>query len=304
MIIACPHGYCAGVARAIAASEEALSRCPAPIYCFNEIVHNNIVVKRLEECGMIFTRDITEIPEGSLVLFSAHGVSPAIREQAAERNLNVIDATCPFVTKVHSEVKRFAKEGKTILLIGHKGHEEIEGVAGEAPDQVVVIKDEDEARAVTVDDPDKVAVLTQTTLSVSDAEKIIDTLKSRFPHLVLPPTSDICYATQNRQAAVCAVADISDLVIVLGSQKSSNSKRLVEVAQGCDCETVLITSLDELTQLSVESVETLGLTAAASTPESFVRDVTEFLGTKGFTDIEMLETVKEDVSFPLPKVNE
>ena len=301
IIIAYPHGYCAGVARAIDAAEQALVQFPAPVYCFNEIVHNGIVVKDLEGRGMIFTRNIADIPEGAVVLFSAHGVSPVIRNMASERNLTVIDATCPFVTKVHREVKRFAGEGKTILLIGHRGHEEIEGVAGEAPDSVIIVKDEDEARSVAVSDAEHVAVLTQTTLSVTDAEIIIGVLRSRFPKLVVPKTSDICYATLNRQTAVCAVANVSDLVIVLGSQKSSNSKRLVEVSQAAGCETLLVTSSDDIADLDLDDVTTLGLTAAASTPESLVDGVLALLSDQGFANIEKLETVEEDISFPRPR---
>ncbi len=300
VIVACPHGFCAGVVRAVAVAEAMLKRSGRPVYCLNEIVHNQMVVSDLAAKGMVFVTDPEQIPPDSVVLFSAHGISPATRQVVTSHAREVIDATCPFVMKVHAEVRRFAECGLTILMIGKPYHEEVIGVVGESPDQVIVIADEQAAESVQVPDPEKVAVVMQTTLSVDDAQHMLKALARRFPALQTPAKSDICYATQNRQQAVRQLAQRVDYVVVLGSHNSSNSNRLAEVAQAGGLPAALVNSLAELDALDLSAVSVLGLTAGASTPQSFVEAVIHRLGESGFRDVEMLVSAEEHQAFPLP----
>jgi 4-hydroxy-3-methylbut-2-enyl diphosphate reductase len=301
LILISPHGFCAGVERAVEIAEAMLRKYPLPVYCLKQIVHNRQIIDDLTARGMVFVQDIHEIPRGATVLFSAHGVAPAIRKTARELGLNTVDATCPFVTKVHQEVKRFAAEGYSILLIGHHQHDEIIGVAGEAPDHVTVIATAAEARTVRVSDPGKVAVLTQTTLSTDEVAQVMDILKERFPNLKTPPESDICYATRNRQQAVRLFARKADRIIVLGAENSSNSNRLVEVAQAEGCPATLVSTLEQLDALSLATIHRLGITAGASTPEPFVDAVIAHLTKRGFSSLEKLTLIEEDIHFPLPR---
>jgi 4-hydroxy-3-methylbut-2-en-1-yl diphosphate reductase len=301
ILLAVPHGFCAGVERAIGMAGAVLRTRPPPVYCLNEIVHNPQVTEDLARRGIVFVRDVGEIPRGATTLFSAHGVAPAVREAAAERRLNVIDATCPFVSKVHAEVRRFAGSGYAVLLIGHRTHEEVVGVAGEAPEQVTVIQNEDDARAARVPDPASVAVITQTTLSTDEAERLIAILRSRFPALRTPPQSDICYATRNRQRAVRALARGAEFIVVLGAENSSNSNRLVEVARSAGCRAALVSATELLPALSLDDVKVVGLTAGASTPESCVAEALELLKRRGFSRVEELVAEREDIHFALPR---
>ena len=300
LILISPHGFCAGVERAVQMAEAMLRKNPAPVYCLKQIVHNRQIIDDLKAKGMVFVQDIREVPRGATVLFSAHGVPPAIREVARELGLNTVDATCPFVTKVHQEVKRFAAQGYSILLIGHHQHDEIIGVAGEAPGHVTVIATTEDARSVQVPDPGKVAVLTQTTLSMDEVAHVMEVLRERFPHLKTPPESDICYATRNRQQAVRLFARQADAVVVLGAENSSNSNRLVEVARAEGCSAYLASTLEKLDAIPLTSINRLGVTAGASTPEYFVRAAISHLEKKGFTSREELTLVKEDIHFQLP----
>ncbi|OGV68961.1 MAG: 4-hydroxy-3-methylbut-2-enyl diphosphate reductase [Lentisphaerae bacterium RIFOXYA12_FULL_48_11] len=300
VILACPHGFCAGVERAVRIAECMLKGARGPVYCLREIVHNRQVVRDLSSRGIIFVKDINDVPEGAVVLFSAHGVAPEIRKTAGSHKLKIIDATCPFVNKVHSEVCRYASEGYTILLVGHRNHDEIIGVAGEAPDSVVVIEDKTGAENVDVKDPTKVAVMTQTTLSVDETRNIIDLLRKRFPQLKTPAGSDICYATQNRQLAVRSVAEKADIFIVLGAQNSSNSNRLVEVAGVAGCKAFLVSEIEQIHAVPLDQVRVVGLTAGASTPEYFVRDALACLAKLGFVHIEECRVVDENVHFAMP----
>jgi 4-hydroxy-3-methylbut-2-enyl diphosphate reductase len=302
LVIISPHGFCAGVDRAVEIAETVLRTYPTPVYCLKQIVHNRQVIEGLTAKGMRFVNAITEVPRGATVLFSAHGVAPAVREQAARLGLKVVDATCPFVTKVHTEVKRYAGQSYTILLIGDHRHDEIIGVAGEAPDHVTVIGNEEEARAVTVPDPGRVAVLTQTTLSLDEVTRVLEILRKRFPDLRTPPNDDICYATRNRQQAVRLFAARADAFIVLGAENSSNSNRLVEVATTAGCKAYLVSDLEQLPRLPLDRIRTLGLTAGASTPEYFVCEAIERLKTLGFGAVEELSVIKEDIRFTLPTV--
>jgi len=301
LILISPHGFCAGVERAVEIAEAMLRRYPRPVYCLKQIVHNRQIIDDLTAGGMVFVQDIHEIPRGATVLFSAHGIAPAIRKTARELGLNTVDATCPFVTKVHQEVKRFAAQGYSILLIGHHQHDEIIGVAGEAPDHVTVIATAADARAVKISDPGKVAVLTQTTLSTDEVAQVMDILKERFPNLKTPPESDICYATRNRQQAVRLFARQADRIIVLGAENSSNSNRLVEVAQAEGCPATLVSTLEQLDALSLATIHRLGITAGASTPEAFVDAVIAHLTKRGFASLEKLTLIEEDIHFPLPR---
>jgi 4-hydroxy-3-methylbut-2-enyl diphosphate reductase len=301
LILISPHGFCAGVERAVEIAEAMPRRYPRPVYCLKQIVHNRQIIDDLTAKGMLFVQDIHEIPRGSTVLFSAHGIAPAIRETARKLGLNTVDATCPFVTKVHQEVKRFSAQGYSILLIGHHQHDEIIGVAGEAPDHVMVIATADEARSVRIADPDKVAVLTQTTLSTDEVAQVMDILKERFPNLKTPPESDICYATRNRQQAVRLFARQADRIIVLGAENSSNSNRLVEVAQAEGCPATLVSTLEQLDTLPLATIQRLGITAGASTPESFVSAIITHLEKRGFSNLEKLTLIEEDIHFPLPR---
>lgn len=300
LVLVCPHGFCAGVERAVKIAERLLQTGPHPVYCLKEIVHNRQIVDALARGGIRFVNTLNEVPRGATVLFSAHGVSPEVRDAARALDLRVVDATCPFVGKVHAEVRRYAALGFTILLIGHRRHDEIVGVAGEAPDRVRVVENEAEAEQVAVSDPGKVAAMSQTTLSVDETTRVLDVLRRRFPALKTPPQSDICYATFNRQQAVRMLAPQVDLLVVLGAENSSNSNRLVEVARSAGREAVLVSAADQLPALPLDKVRTLGLTAGASTPETFVREAVAHLETRGFTRVETRTVVEEDVHFALP----
>ncbi|MCS7042284.1 MAG: 4-hydroxy-3-methylbut-2-enyl diphosphate reductase [Bryobacteraceae bacterium] len=295
-----PRGFCAGVVRAIDIVKIALEVYGAPIYVRKEIVHNRHVVDELRGMGAIFVNELSEVPEGARVVFSAHGVSPAVREEARRRNLSVIDATCPLVTKVHLEAVRFAQQGYTILLIGHKDHEEIEGTFGEAPQSTIIIESEEDAERVQVPDPEKVCYLTQTTLSLDETRGIIEILERRFPRIAGPKSQDICYATQNRQTAVKAVAPLCELLLVVGSQNSSNSKRLVEVCQRAGVPSHLIDDRRYLRDEWLEGVKTVSVTAGASAPEHLVQELIAALREKGFTAVEEVDIIEEDVRFSLP----
>jgi len=295
-----PRGFCAGVVRAIDIVKIALEIYGAPIYVRKEIVHNRHVVDELRALGAIFVHEIDEVPEGARVIFSAHGVSPAVREAARRRNLAVIDATCPLVTKVHLEAVRFARDGYTILLIGHRDHEEIEGTYGEAPGNTIIIESEEEAERVSVPDPEKVCYLTQTTLSLDETRGIIEILERRFPHIAGPKSQDICYATQNRQTAVKAVAPLCELLLVVGSQNSSNSKRLVEVCRRAGVPSYLIDDRRFLRDEWLDGVKTVAVTAGASAPEHLVQELIDALRERGFGALEEVDIVEEDVRFSLP----
>lgn len=295
-----PRGFCAGVVRAIDIVKIALEVYGAPIYVRKEIVHNRHVVDELRGLGAIFVNELDEVPEGSRVIFSAHGVSPAVREEAKQRRLSVIDATCPLVTKVHLEAVRFAQQGYTILLIGHRDHEEIEGTYGEAPDNTIIIESEQDAEQVAPPDPEKVCYLTQTTLSLDETRGIIEILHRRFPKIVGPKSQDICYATQNRQTAVKAVAPLCELLLVVGSQNSSNSKRLVEVCQRAGVPSHLIDDRRFLRDEWLEGVRTVSVTAGASAPEHLVQELIDALREKGFAEVEEVDIIEEDVRFSLP----
>jgi 4-hydroxy-3-methylbut-2-enyl diphosphate reductase len=301
VLLAAPRGYCAGVDRAVIAVEKALEIHGAPVYVRKEIVHNKYVVETLSERGAIFVGDTDEVPEGARVVFSAHGVSPAVRDAAASRSLVTIDATCPLVTKVHKEAVRFAGANQTILLIGHEGHEEVEGTAGEAPSHTIVVNSPEEADAVVVSDPDNVVWLSQTTLSVDETMETVRRLRARFPKLQDPPSDDICYATQNRQVAVKKFAPDCDLVIIVGSANSSNSVRLVEVALQSGAGTAYrIDRAAELDDAWFEGVTTVGLSSGASVPEILVRDVLDALAARGYGEVEEVRTATEDLMFSLP----
>jgi 4-hydroxy-3-methylbut-2-enyl diphosphate reductase len=295
-----PRGFCAGVVRAIDIVKIALEIYGAPIYVRKEIVHNRHVVDELRAMGAIFVSELSEVPEGARVIFSAHGVSPAVREEAKRRNLSVIDATCPLVTKVHLEAVRFAQKGYTILLIGHRDHEEIEGTYGEAPQNTIIIESEEDAERVMPPDPERVCYLTQTTLSLDETRGIIEILQRRFPKIAGPKSQDICYATQNRQTAVKAVAPLCELLLVVGSQNSSNSKRLVEVCLRAGVPSHLIDDRRYLKDEWLEGVKTVAVTAGASAPEHLVQELIDALREKGFTTVEEVDIVEEDVRFSLP----
>jgi len=302
VLLAAPRGYCAGVDRAVVTVEKALELYGAPIYVRKEIVHNKHVVSTLEERGVIFVNETDEVPEGSTVVFSAHGVSPAVHEQAAQRNLKTIDATCPLVTKVHNEVKRFANEETEILLIGHNGHEEVEGTAGEAPGKVRIVDGLDEARTIQPTPGKKLVWLTQTTLSVDETMQSVAILKDRFPEIANPPSDDICYATQNRQEAIKAIAPQADLVLVVGSKNSSNSVRLVEVALEYGAKAAyLVDYAKEVKNEWLAGVETIGVTSGASVPEILVDDLLNHLAGNGYGDVQEVRATEETLLFALPK---
>ena len=301
VLIAAPRGYCAGVDRAIVTVEKALELYGAPLYVRKEIVHNKHVVSTLEQKGVIFVNETDEVPEGQTVVFSAHGVSPAVHAEAARRNLKTIDATCPLVTKVHNEVKRFASDDTEILLIGHAGHEEVEGTAGEAPGQVRVIDGLDGARNVVPTPGKNLIWLTQTTLSVDETMQSVNILRERFPEIASPPSDDICYATQNRQEAIRAIAAQSDLVLVVGSTNSSNSVRLVEVALEYGAKaSYLVDYASEANDEWLVGVETVGVTSGASVPEILVTDVLKSLAEMGFGDVTEVTAAEESLLFALP----
>ena len=302
ILLAAPRGYCAGVDRAVDAVEKALAHYGAPIYVRKEIVHNKFVVETLSMRGAIFVDETDEVPEGARVVFSAHGVSPAVHAQAAARNLATIDATCPLVTKVHKEAVRFATSDYDILLIGHSGHEEVEGTQGEAPDHIQVVNGPHEVDQVQVRDPNKVVWLSQTTLSVDETMETVALLRERFPNLMDPPSDDICYATQNRQVAVKKLAPRADVVIVVGSANSSNSVRLVEVALEAGAGSAhRVDRAAEVQPEWLDGAATVGVTSGASVPEILVRDVLARLGEFGFGEIEEVRTATEDIQFSLPK---
>jgi len=302
VLLAAPRGYCAGVDRAVIAVEKALELHGAPIYVRKEIVHNKFVVETLSERGAIFVNETDEVPQGARVVFSAHGVSPAVREAADARNLLSIDATCPLVTKVHKEAVRFAREDQTILLIGHSGHEEVEGTAGEAPEHTIIVNSPDDVDGLEVPDPENVVWLSQTTLSVDETMETVRRLRERFPALQDPPSDDICYATQNRQVAVKKLAPECDLVIVVGSANSSNSVRLVEVAlQSGAAAAQRIDRATELQDEWFDGVSTVGVTSGASVPEILVRDLLDALADRGYDDVHEVRTATEDLMFSLPR---
>ncbi len=300
VILAAPRGYCAGVERAVDTVERALRIHGPPVFVRKQIVHNLHVVRDLERKGAVFVDEETEVPEGATVILSAHGVAPEVYRNAVARNLNVIDATCPLVTKVHLEARRFAAEGYTILLIGHEGHEEVIGTSGEAPDHIRLIGSQEEARTVEVPEAGKVAYLSQTTLSVDETNEIIDVLRERFPGIVGPPRDDICYATQNRQDAVKPMARASDLVLVIGSDNSSNSNRLVEVARAEGTAAHLIDDESDIRPAWLEGVEAVGVTSGASAPEWLVERVVEHLRSLGARRVEEVRVTEETVRFGLP----
>ncbi|MCH2694995.1 MAG: 4-hydroxy-3-methylbut-2-enyl diphosphate reductase [Acidobacteriia bacterium] len=299
IVLANPRGFCAGVDRAIEIVEKALEIFPAPIYVFHEIVHNRHVVNRLSRNGSIFVNDLNEIPDDSICIYSAHGVSPKIRSLAQAKRLKVIDATCPLVTKVHLEAIRFTKEGYSLILIGHPGHEEVDGTMGEAPMQLV--SSVEDVKTLEVSNPEKLIYLTQTTLSLDDTNQIIEALKVRFPHLETPPKEDICYATQNRQNSVKEIAGQVDLMLVVGSSNSSNSQRLKEAAQGLGIPSYLINDEKGIDKNWLENINVVGVTAGASAPEEIVRRVVDHLQSSKDVEVEGLELQDEHVQFVLPR---
>ncbi len=301
VLLADPRGYCAGVDRAVVAVERALEIHGAPVYVRKQIVHNKHVVATLERRGAVFVDETDEVPEGAVVVFSAHGVSPAVKAEAEARSLRTIDATCPLVSKVHMEAKRFAKEDYDILLIGHRGHEEVEGTMGEAPANTQLVDGADDIANVQVRDPDKVVWLSQTTLSVDETLTTVDSLKARFPGLQSPPSDDICYATQNRQQAVKQMAGECDLVIVVGSTNSSNSVRLVEVALEAGArDSHLVDFASEIDEAWLQGVGTVGVTSGASVPEILVSDVLDWLAERGYPDVSTVKAAEERLVFALP----
>jgi 4-hydroxy-3-methylbut-2-enyl diphosphate reductase len=302
LLLAAPRGYCAGVDRAVQTVERALELYGAPVYVRKEIVHNKHVVEQLRDRGAIFVDEIDEsIPEGATTVFSAHGVSPAVHAQAAERALSTIDATCPLVTKVHVEAKKFAADGYTIVLIGHGGHEEVEGTMGEAPEAIVLVETEADVDALEVDDPQKIAYISQTTLSVDETRTIINRLREKFPAITGPRTDDICYATTNRQAAVKQMAAECDLVLVIGSQNSSNSQRLVEVARDYGADSYLIDNESQVQDAWLDGKRVVGISSGASAPEELVDRLVALFTDRGVTDVSEYEVIREDVRFMLPK---
>jgi 4-hydroxy-3-methylbut-2-enyl diphosphate reductase len=302
VLLAKPRGYCAGVDRAVQTVEEALSLYGPPIYVRKQIVHNKHVVNQLQERGAVFVEETDEVPEGAIVIFSAHGVAPEVYRQAQRRNLRAIDATCPLVTKVHNEARRFAREGYDILLIGHEGHEEVEGTAGEAPEHIQLVRSPADVGNVTVRDPAKVVWLSQTTLSVDETMQTVDELRTRLPLLQAPPSDDICYATQNRQQVVKQIAADCDLLLVVGSRNSSNSVRLVEVALEAGAGAAhLIDYADEIVPGWLTGVRTIGLTSGASVPDELVMQVLDHLAERGFADVAEVTTANEKVTFSLPR---
>jgi 4-hydroxy-3-methylbut-2-enyl diphosphate reductase len=300
LLLAKPRGFCAGVDRAIDVVNLALRLYPGPVYVRKEIVHNVHVVNDLRAKGAVFVDELDEVPDGATVIFSAHGVSPEVRARAAARGLQVIDATCPLVTKVHHEAIRFAREGRPIVLVGHQGHDEVIGTMGQAPDHIHLIGSANEAGALRISDPERVAVITQTTLSLDDTSAVIDVLRHRFPGIAVPSRDDICYATQNRQLAVKAIARRAPVILVIGSKNSSNSNRLAEVAQAQGARAHLIDDIGQLDPAWLQGVECVGITAGASAPEHLVDQVVRYFRAQGATEIEEVEAVTEEVSFALP----
>jgi len=301
ILVASPRGFCAGVSYAIDIVDLVLERHGPPVYVRHEIVHNRHVVDKLRAQGAVFVDELAAVPAGSLVIFSAHGVAPSVREEATQRGLRIIDATCPLVTKVHLEALRYARDGYEILVIGHRGHVEVVGTLGHAPDLMQLIETVEDVARMQVRDPERVAVVTQTTLSVDDTRDIIEAIRQRLPHVRLPAKDDICYATQNRQVAVKELARQSELVLVIGSPNSSNANRLVEVANNAGGKGRLIEHASDVDPSWLDGVRTVGLTAGASTPESLVQDTIAHLRRQGFDRVRDLTTVEEHVTFPLPR---
>ncbi len=301
LLLAAPRGYCAGVDRAVQTVERALEIHGAPVYVRKEIVHNKHVVETLRERGAIFVEEHTEVPAGAVCVFSAHGVAPSVRDGARERQLQTIDATCPLVTKVHREAVRFANDGYTIVLVGHDGHEEVEGTMGEAPERIVLVQSEQDVDELEIEDAEHIAYVTQTTLAVDETAAIIERLRERFPRIVGPRTDDICYATTNRQAAVKDMAASCDVLLVIGSRNSSNSKRLVEVARDLGTEAYLIDNVGEVREAWLEGARVVGISSGASAPENLVVELVDFFRARGVGDISEHEVRREDVRFMLPK---
>jgi 4-hydroxy-3-methylbut-2-en-1-yl diphosphate reductase len=303
LLLAAPRGYCAGVDRAVQTVERALELHGPPVYVRKEIVHNKHVVEELSARGAIFVDELSDtIPEGAVTVFSAHGVSPAVHADAAERGLRTIDATCPLVTKVHREAVKFAGDGYTIVLVGHAGHEEVEGTMGEVPGSIVLVETEADVDALEVEDPSRIAYLTQTTLSVDETAAILVRLREKFPAITGPRTDDICYATTNRQLAVKQMAEQCDLVLVIGSKNSSNSNRLVDVARDCGAESHLIDNETEVREEWLDGARVVGISSGASAPEELVSRLVDFFRARGTEDVSEFEVLREDVRFMLPKV--
>jgi 4-hydroxy-3-methylbut-2-en-1-yl diphosphate reductase len=300
ILIAAPRGWCAGVDRAVEIVDKALEIHGAPVYVRKQIVHNGHVVKGLEAKGAIFVDSEEEVPEGSVCVLSAHGSAPTVYANAKSRNLQLIDATCPLVTKVHVEARRFSRQGKTVVLIGHEGHEEVEGTFGQAPDRTIVVQSAEEADKVKLEDPSKVAFVSQTTLSVDEAMDVVGALRKRFPLITGPTKDDICYASQNRQTAVKKVAGLADLVLVVGSKNSSNSNRLVEVARESGAQAHLVEDETGIDPAWIAGADTIGISSGASTPEVLVDRVVDFLASQGIDDVEEVRVATEDIRFPLP----
>jgi 4-hydroxy-3-methylbut-2-enyl diphosphate reductase len=302
LLLAAPRGYCAGVDRAVQTVERALELHGRPVYVRKEIVHNKHVVEQLRERGAVFVDELDDsIPDGAITVFSAHGVSPAVHGDAERRGLQTIDATCPLVTKVHREAVKFASEGYTIVLIGHAGHEEVEGTMGEAPEHIVLVETEADVDALEIADPDRIAYISQTTLSVDETRTIIGRLRQRFPNITGPRTDDICYATTNRQAAVKQMAPLCDLVLVIGSRNSSNSNRLVEVARDFGAASHLIDNETQIQPEWLDGVRVVGITSGASAPEELVTRLVDWFRERGVEQVEEFQVVNEDVRFMLPK---
>ncbi len=302
VLLASPRGYCAGVDRAVQTVERALDIYGEPVYVRKEIVHNKHVVEQLRSRGAIFVEEETEVPEGAVTVFSAHGVAPTVHKNAADRALRTIDATCPLVTKVHVEAKKFAADGYTIVLIGHAGHEEVEGTMGEAPENIVLVETEEDVDRLEIEDETKIAHISQTTLSVDETTAIIARLRERFPNIIGPRTDDICYATTNRQAAVKELVNHCDLVLVIGSRNSSNSNRLVEVSRERGVDAYLIDNESQVQDDWLAGKRVVGITSGASAPEELVTRLVAFFESRGVTDVSELEVIDEDVRFMLPKV--
>lgn len=300
VLLAKPRGFCAGVERAIEIVDIALKIYPKPVYVYHEIVHNTYVVKDLGSRGAVFVDSVNEVPDNAVLIFSAHGVSPEIRAQTVAKNLKVIDATCPLVTKVHMEAIMFAKQGKTIILVGHEGHDEVVGTMGEAPERIALVDTPEDVERLQVENPDEVAVITQTTLSLDDTKATIDAIKKKFPKVVFPAKEDICYATTNRQIAVKDLAKQADLILVIGSENSSNSKRLAEVSKDKGVKAYLIDDITKINPAWLAGVKTVGITAGASAPEHLVEEVIAYFKKLGISNVREVESVKESVKFGLP----
>jgi 4-hydroxy-3-methylbut-2-enyl diphosphate reductase len=301
LLLAAPRGYCAGVDRAVQTVERTLDEHGPPVYVRKQIVHNRHVVELLTERGAVFVEDIGEVPAGAITVFSAHGVAPSVRTAARERGLQTIDATCPLVTKVHREAARFARDGYTIVLVGHDGHEEVEGTMGEAPERIVLVQSERDVDVLEVEDPERIAYVTQTTLSVDETDAIVARLRERFPQIVGPRTDDICYATTNRQAAVKQLAGNCDVMLVIGSRNSSNSVRLVEVARDCGTDAHLVDNASEVREEWLAGKRVVGISSGASAPENLVSELVDYFRARGVSDVSEVDVIREDVRFMLPK---